>query len=181
MNTIEKCYIFFFLRPCSNLRKECMSSCLKIVWHRAAVWISSYSPASTWTWQPWLMCPHTPEAPSTSTPTSRYNSRQAYLFTVCVVYSKHTKRCCKETHKVYRYLHNTEHTAPVYHVYVDQSQSVSFIRWTRVCQPGRLTVNRAASVVHCSVFPMQHEFESIKLTYLLNTSRTFSWLHSYFY
>lgn len=63
----------FLSRLCSSLRKERTSSCLRTVWHRAAVWIFSSFPASMWTWQQWLMCPRTPEAPSTSTTTSRYS------------------------------------------------------------------------------------------------------------
>lgn len=91
-----KVFVVFFcsLRLCSSLRKEFMSSCLRIVWHMAAVWISSSSPASTWTWRPWRMCPRTPEAPSTSTTTSRYNIQQANLFADLSVHTNtnNTKR-----------------------------------------------------------------------------------------
>lgn len=63
--------LFCSSRPCSSLRKECMSSCPKSVWRRAAAWTSSSSRASTWTWPPWLSCPRTPAALCTNTATSR--------------------------------------------------------------------------------------------------------------
>lgn len=69
--------LFCCSRPCSSLRKVCTSSCPRSAWPRAAAWTSSSSPASTWTWPPWLTCPRTPAAPSTSTTTFRYNPYQA--------------------------------------------------------------------------------------------------------